>query len=90
MLKSFSLIKYISIIKYKVKPIINKSFDEGSYLLQQDNCKVHVSAQTLRYLKSAKIKTFEWPSMSPDLNIQENVWKMISDIVYDQTQYFSA
>ena len=28
--------------------------------------------------------------MSPDLNIQENVWQMISDIVYDQTQYFSA
>ena len=28
--------------------------------------------------------------MSPDLNIQENVWKMISNIAYDQTQYFSA
>ncbi len=28
--------------------------------------------------------------MSLDLNIQENIWKMISHIVYDQKQYNSA
>jgi transposase len=82
--------KYISLLKHHIKPYLNSAFGEGGYFFQQDNCKVHVSNKTLTYLKSAKIKTFEWPSMSPDLNIQENVWKIISDIVYDQKQYTSA
>jgi len=78
---------YISLLKYKVKPFLLTHYPENDFLFQQDNCKVHVSKKTTNYLKSAKINTFEWPSFSPDLNIQENVWKMISDIVFDQKQY---
>lgn len=82
--------KYINLLKYKVKPYLNHRFGAENYYLQQDNCSVHVSKQTLNYMKSAKIKTFEWPSMSPDLNIMENVWKMLSDIVYDGNQFYKA
>lgn len=28
--------------------------------------------------------TFDWPSKSHDLNIIENEWKMISDIIYEE------
>ena len=34
----------------------------------------------------SKIKLLDWPSKSPDLNIVEKIWKMLSDIVYDAPQ----
>jgi len=79
--------KYIKLLRYKVKPILNDRFKDSKYLFQQDNCKVHVSKKTLKYLETAKISTFEWPSYSPDLNIQENIWHLISEVVYDQKQF---
>lgn len=81
---------YCSMLRDKVVPYLNLRLGEGKFLFQQDNCKVHVSKMTKNYLETAKIKTIDWPSMSPDLNIQENIWKIISDEVYDQKQYDSA
>ena len=37
----------------------------------------------MAWLKSNFKKMIEWPARSPDLNPVENLWKMISDIVYD-------
>ena len=79
--------KYISLIKNRIKPYLNSRFKDNNYVFQQDNCKVHVSKKTLKYLKSAKIELLEWPSMSPDMNIQENIWHIISELVYDQKQF---
>ena len=81
---------YIAMLKEKVVPYLNSKFGQEKYLFQQDNCRVHVSKKTKNYLSSAKVKTIDWPSYSPDLNIQENVWKMISDEVYNTKQYDSA
>ena len=36
--------------------------------------------------KTGKIQNIEWPDRSPDLKIIENVWSMLSDIVYDGSQ----
>lgn len=81
---------YIAMLKEKVVPCLNSKFGQEKYIFQQDNCRVHVSKKTKNYLNSAKVKTIDWPSYSPDLNIQENVWKMISDEVYNSKQYDSA
>ncbi len=81
---------YIAMLKASVVPYLNLRIGQGKYVFQQDNCRVHVSKKTKEYLESAKITTMKWPSYSPDLNIQENIWKMISDEVYDKKQYDSA
>jgi len=33
------------------------------------------------------IKTVSWPAKSPDINITEDIWKMILELVYDGLQY---
>ena len=81
---------YIQMLKEKVVPHLNLKLGREKFIFQQDNCRVHTAEKTKNYLKSAKIAFVEWPSMSPDLNVMENVWKMISDIVYNQKQYDSA
>ena len=37
-------------------------------------------------MKDSVIKIIEWPAKSPDLNIVEDIWKMLSNVVYDGPQ----
>ena len=41
----------------------------------------------MTWFEDSKISLIEWPPRSPDINWIENVWKMLSDIVYDQKQF---
>jgi hypothetical protein len=54
---------------------------------QQDDAPIHTSKYTLSKLVDLGLDVIKWPARSPDLNIMENVWGMIADIVYDGPQY---
>lgn len=77
---------YIEFLEEFVKPLLDNLTD-GDCIVQQDNAPIHVSNQTLTWMSQAGIATMKWPSRSPDLNIIENVWSLISSIVYDGRQY---
>lgn len=52
----------------------------------QDNCSIHKTKEVLEYLASQNIQAIDWPARSPDLNIIETMWKVMSDIVYEDGQ----
>ena len=54
--------------------------------LAQDNCPIHTPRSVRQCYETSNIHIIDWPSKSPDINIVENIWKMLSDIVYDGNQ----
>lgn len=62
-------------------PILDASF-EDDYIFQQD-ASIHASQESRDWMDEAGLVTMEWPSLSPDMNIIENCWSMISEKVYD-------
>jgi hypothetical protein len=46
-------------------------------IFQEDNAPCHVSVRANQWKEENNINTLPWPVQSPDLNITENVWKVL-------------
>lgn len=80
----FNAGKYLELLTYFTVPIINLNYK--NYHFVQDNCSVHTAGIISSFMMTKNIKTIDWPSKSPDLNIMENIWKILSDEVYSHVQ----
>ena len=60
-----------------VLPTIRGIIDE-QFILQQDRAPTHTSAYSKSRFAALKVELLDWPSRSPDLNIIENCWSMMS------------
>lgn len=79
--------KYITMLQEIVVPLLKLNFRDDFYF-QQDNSSIHRSKVVQRFFEESSIKLIEWPAKSPDLNIVEDLWKEISDRVYDGPQFY--
>lgn len=92
-LMSFKVVKgnmnsdgYIKLLSESAVPMTKLNYGEN-WWFQEDNASVHKSKKVKEFMKKSGISVLEWPAKSPDLNIVEDCWKTISDLVYDGNQF---
>ena len=77
---------YLQILQEIVVPILKLNFSKNIWY-QDDNCAVHRARKIKEFMLTTGIHTLEWPSKSPDINIVEDIWHLISSRVYDGPQF---
>uniref|UniRef100_A0AC35UET9 DDE_3 domain-containing protein n=1 Tax=Rhabditophanes sp. KR3021 TaxID=114890 RepID=A0AC35UET9_9BILA len=70
--------QYCSVIKSNLLPIINVK----SCSLLHDNAKIHACHYAESHFKTMKMKVMSIPAYSPDINLMENVFAMLTRTVY--------
>ena len=73
---------YKQLLYEKALPRIRREMG-NDFVLQQDNCSIHVSKLMKEWMAKVNMTTLEWPTRSPYLNLEENVWEMLALLVYD-------
>ena len=72
---------YIRILSSRALKIIELNLGKD-FIFQQDNCPIHKSALAKKFFKDSKVTLLDWPPYSPDLNLIENVWAILSQEIY--------
>jgi len=79
---------FMDFMEARVFPVL-ENIAPANYVLQQDRAPAHISAHSLSRFQELGIELLDWPSRSPDLNIIENCWSMMSRRIYDGRQFLN-
>lgn len=78
------------------KTVLQKAFPQFSeiyghipWTYQHDNAPIHTARVVKQWIKDQNVKLLEWPPYSPDINIIENIWGLLSRGVYEGGRQFS-
>lgn len=78
--------EYLDLLQTSIVPICKLNYGVD-FFYQSDNSTVHNAKCVQKFMKDSEIKNLEWPAKSPDLNIVEDIWKMLSNDIYDGPQF---
>jgi len=77
----------IKLLSKMIVPIINLNY--ATHSGTKTTIQKYTGARKLKNISKTRYKTRNMASKSPDLNIVEDIWKMISSRVYDGPRFFS-
>lgn len=60
------------------------------WIFQQDNAPVHTARNSKQFFEDREIRVLEWPPYSPDLNVIENLWGIVSKKVYKNGKEYQS
>lgn len=86
--REFKSNDYMELVSKTVVPISKLNLGNRLFF-QHDNSRIHTAKKVKDLAKKINLKILDWPARSPDLNIIENVWKMMDDIIYDRSIFNS-
>lgn len=78
--------EFMQFIENEVLPVLRSTADDN-FIWQQDLAPTHNSTYSQRKFDELAVERLPWPSRSPDLNIIENCWSLLSQRVYDGPQF---
>ena len=82
----FKAVNYIDLLKQQAIPIMKLNFHD-EFVFQEDNSMVHTAHIVKNFFERIGIEVLNWPAKSTYINIAEDIWRMISNIVYRGPQY---
>lgn len=76
---SDSIIQYLKDLEEYLRQDLNfkMELEQGNITIVWDNCKIHASSKTVKFLKNIKFKTLFQPTYCPSVNSIEFIWAFI-------------
>lgn len=81
--------KYLELISQQ-KANIDLLFGDDYWVYQHDNAPIHTAGIINNWFTENNIEVLQWPALSPDLNIIENLWGWLVKEVYAGGRQFET
>ena len=81
--------KYVEVLAKYLLPFTHRIIGD-KWVLQQDNSSIHTSNLVKDWVNCHNVTLLDWPSLSPELNIIENVWSHLVRMVYSNGRQYNS